>query len=203
MASKILAFFALAAVALAVKEEMEPSMTPEATPTPAICFPASAKVNTESGSVKQMDQLSVGDRVQVGKGQFSEVFAFTHKHSDITYDFLQLTTASGAVLRLTDTHFLPLNGELVAARQAKLGDLVELASGETSEISKIDTVSDKGLYNPQTAAGDIVVDGVRASTYTETIEYCAAHALLAPLRALAAKLGFYTTALDKAHTILA
>ncbi len=52
----------------------------------------------------------------------------------------------------------------------------------------VDTVWERGLYNPQTAAGDIVVDGFVASTYTTFASPRAAHALLAPLR-LAASLG--------------
>lgn len=41
-----------------------------------------------------------------------------------------------------------------------------------------------GLYSPVTAHGDVVVDGVVASCYTTSVRAQAAHAFLAPIRAL-------------------
>jgi hypothetical protein len=48
----------------------------------------------------------------------------------------------------------------------------------------VELVRGVGLYNPQTLHGDIVVDGVRASTYTEAVDPVFAHAVLAPVRAV-------------------
>ena len=42
----------------------------------------------------------------------------------------------------------------------------------------------RGLYNPHTLHGDVVVDGVLTSTYTGVVHPALAHALLAPLRQL-------------------
>ncbi len=39
-----------------------------------------------------------------------------------------------------------------------------------------------GLYNPQTLSGDIVVNGIRASTYTAAIAPSLAHVALWPVR---------------------
>lgn len=172
----------------------EPSMGPEASveppavasPTPTnapVCFPASASVTVSDGSKKAMSQLQLGDRVAVGGGLFSEVFMFTHRIAEGTHDFVKLDSESGASLRLTAGHFLPINGRYVPASAAKIGDLVQLANGLSSRIVSIESVKDTGLYNPQTAHGDIVVDGIRASTYTTAVEPRVAHALLAPLRA--------------------
>lgn len=44
-------------------------------------------------------------------------------------------------------------------------------------------VRDVGLYNPHTASGVVVVDGVIVSCYTAAVRAAAAHALLAPVRA--------------------
>ena len=41
-----------------------------------------------------------------------------------------------------------------------------------------------GLYNPHTMTGDIVVDGVLTSTYTDAVAPSLAHALLWPVRML-------------------
>jgi hypothetical protein len=53
-----------------------------------------------------------------------------------------------------------------------------------------------GLYNPQTLQGDVVVDNVRASTYTTAVEPAFAHAVLTPLRAAYSALGFSTASLE-------
>ena len=50
-------------------------------------------------------------------------------------------------------------------------------------------VTDVGLFNPQTKHGDIVVDGVRVSTYTHAVHRNMAHAMLAPFRLARARLG--------------
>lgn len=181
----------------------EPSMEPSPTPTSEpVCFPGAATVQTAAGA-KRMDALSVGDRVEVAKGTFSEVFMFTHKLADAAHEFVQITTASGNILRLTAGHFLPINGNQAPASVAKIGDNVELADGSFSAIVEVDTVADVGLYNPQTAHGAIVVDGVRASTYTTAVAPSAAHALLAPLRAAFGRFGIYTAAFDKGAAALA
>ena len=41
-----------------------------------------------------------------------------------------------------------------------------------------------GLYNPHTMDGDIVVNGIKTSTYTAAIEPSLAHSLLWPVRML-------------------
>lgn len=156
------------------------------------CFPKHATVTLDNGRTKEMGQLEVGDRVAVGNGDFSEVFMFTHQLPHTDSKFVQLSTTSGNVLKLTPGHFIPVNGhQYKPAKEVRLGDTVRLMDGSISTIIDIKTVVDIGLYNPQTTHGDIVVDGVVASTYTTTIPPKMAHALLAPLRGLAARFAAY------------
>lgn len=167
----------------------------EASPTPAsdsddgVCFPASASVQLESGSLKRMDELVIGDRVAVSDGVFSEVFAFTHKDAAVSYDFVQISTASGATLTLTPSHYIYANGHLIAAKDVVVGDSVELSSGLPTTVTNVATARDVGLYNPQTVHGDIIVNGIRASTYTTAVQPSFAHAALYPMRALFQTLG--------------
>lgn len=161
-----------------------------------ICFPAEATVELEDGSTKMMDQVQIGDRVRVGKDIFSEVFMFTHKVSKKVSQFVKLDLASGASISATSGHYLYLNGRLAAARTAKCGDVMELANGVRSTVEKVSAVRGTGLYNPQTVHGDIVVNGVRASTFTTAIEAGTAQAMLAPLRMVYGVLGWSTRAFD-------
>lgn len=157
---------------------------PEATPIPddPVCFPAAATVEMEDGSVKRMDALAIGDRVKVGTDVYSDVFMFTHKLADSVNAFVQLHLASGDVLRLTPGHYIYVNQGLTAAKDVAVGDSVELGSGARTAVRAVSGVSDTGLFNPQTLHGDIVVDNVRASTYTTAVTPTLAHTLLSPLR---------------------
>lgn len=166
--------------------------TPEATVDPTTeersdaCFPAHATVELECGVRVRMDALQIGDRVKVGAGQFSEVFMFTHRlHSDV-YQFvsLQISVPSfdDVQLQLSAGHYLPVNGVLKAAAAVVLGDTVVLGDGSVGAVTGIAALRSRGLFNPQTLDGKIVVDGVVASTYTTAVKPAAAHTLLLPMR---------------------
>lgn len=168
------------------------------------CFPGDATVGLEDGTKKRMDELIVGDRVAVGGGHFSDVFMFTHKLPTAQAEFITLTTASGSALMLTPGHYIPLSiGELVAARSVRVGDSLILGDGDESRVVSARFGSGVGLFNPQTTSGDVVVNGVLASTYTQAVEPAVAHAALAPLRMLYHAFGVSSSALADGAPVLA
>lgn len=168
----------------------------------SVCFPGSATVELQNGGVVPMSSLSIGDMVKVGVNEYSRVFMFTHKMADAAYKFVTLETESGAALSLTDGHYLYANGALVAAKTVKAGDTLTLGNGEESVVSAVGTTADVGLFNPQTVSGNVVVNGVVASTYTTAVEPGFAHAILSPFR-LMNYLGFQFTALESGGGVLA
>ncbi len=174
----------------------------KASNTTAPCFPATTLVTLEGGAQKQMSELSIGDRVAVGGGKYSEVFMFTHRLSDVHYEFVELHAGSN-VLRATAGHYIYASGRYIAAGAVKVGDTLELADGTHTAVTGVKTVMDKGLYNPQTAHGDIIVNGVRASTFTTAIERNFAQAALSPLRAVFARLGLACTAFESGADLAA
>lgn len=167
-----------------------------------LCFPALATVDVRGRGAVRMDALSVGDEVHIGGGAYSPVFMFTHAIKTES-EFVRLGLHSGRSLTLTSGHYVYVSGVLRAARTARIGDFVELGDGTKATITDISLVRDVGLYNPQTLHGDIVVDGIRASTYTEAVALSVAHAMLAPIRGLFARLGLSTTILDSGADELA
>ena len=163
------------------------------------CFPAAARVNVQraSGAVERvaMHTLKLGDMVQATAQPtvtFSPVFAFSHKASDVavgTFVEIKLTTVDGipttgdTALVLTEGHYVYANGALVAAGKVQVGDTVVTEGGATAVVAAVTRgVKGKGLYNPNTVHGDIVVEGVVVSTYTTSLSPAVAHALLWPLR---------------------
>ncbi len=170
------------------------SIAPNTTTNSAVCFPASATVQLRDGQVKTMAELEIGDVVAVGDGQYSPVFMFTHKMQSVETEFVRIATAH-TQLTLTSGHYLYLSGALRAAGSARVGDSVETDDGVV-RIECVQRVTDRGLYNPQTLHGDVVVNGVRTSTFTTAVQPTLAQAMLAPLRAAFVKLGLATSMLD-------
>lgn len=80
-------------------------------------------------------------------------------------------------------HFVYADGMPRPAATISVGMMMEGEDGKMMQVVKMDEVVAKGLYNPQTMDGDIIVQGVRCSTYTTAVKPAAAHALLAPVRA--------------------
>ncbi|GAB0498217.1 hypothetical protein MMPV_009558 [Pyropia vietnamensis] len=178
----------------------QPTASPTATPDddddePA-CFPAAATVERADGSIVRMDALRVGDVVRVAPGvgasSFSPVYLFTHADATRRHGtpHVRLTTASGAAITSSAGHYVYASGRLVAASAVDVGDTLQVVrpgggDGQwvVSPVTAVTAVPVAGLYNPQTLAGEVVVDGVRASTYTTAIAPRVAAALLAPLRA--------------------
>lgn len=174
-------------------DEVDPS--PEDTDE-GVCFPADATVELDNGAMKRMAELELGDKVRVGANSFSEVFMFTHRLATVKHAFLRIVTGTGRELSLTKSHYMYVNGGLSAAENVKTGDDIILANGSVDTVADVKEIMSQGLYNPQTIQGDIVVNGVLASTYTKTVNPSTAHAFLAPLRAVYEHIGYSMSALE-------
>lgn len=157
-------------------------------PNPS-CFPADATVLLEDGRRLPMAKLRVGHRVQTAPGPvFSDLFLFTHRASDVVSAFVLIRTRSGHELRVSPGHYLRVDGALRPAAAVRRGDAVVLASGEMTVVVGVEEVQARGLYNPQTVHGDIVVDGIVSSTYTTAVEPRFAHGMLVAVRWLYASI---------------
>ncbi|CAN8075879.1 unnamed protein product [Agarophyton chilense] len=151
------------------------------------CFPASSTVLLEDGSHVQLRSLAIGHRVQVRKGLFSHVFFFSHRvqQEHILHDFVRIGTQHGHSLTLSEGHYLYVDGQMRAARVVSVGDRLQTADARWTSVVSVERVKQRGLYAPHTLHGDIVVDGIRVSTYTTAIHPDVAHfVLLTPLRLL-------------------
>jgi len=131
--------------------------------------------------MKNMAQLQTGDHVLVANGHYSEVFMFSHRLEDAEATFLQLTTQQGKVV-LTPDHYLYVNGRLATAVTVKIGDTLISGDGRNVAVEAVNTTRALGLYNPHTMHGDIVVNGIKTSTYTKAVAPTLAHAALWPVR---------------------
>lgn len=168
------------------------------------CFNAAATVQLRSGRIVRMDELQVGDEVLVEERKYSPVFMFTHADRHVRHRFVKISFGSststpmpdsennnksiGRSVLMTPGHVVPLvhrNGYDTTwkhARDVVIGDRILDAFGNPVQVTDLTTMWDYGLFNPQTHSGNIVVDEILMTTFTEAVEPVLATALLAPLR---------------------
>jgi hedgehog protein len=184
------------------------------------CFPAAATVTTRAGP-RRMDELRVGDAVLAARAdgslEFQEVYFFGHRDAAADAAFVRLELEGGASLTLTPDHFVPVlpagagagagKERMTYARDVRPGDVLMVASGagvalRPARVAAAAAVAGKGLFNPYTLGGTVVVDGVLASAHSSWLLDGAAaalgltqalpatfQALFAPLRVLYALTG--------------
>jgi hypothetical protein len=124
------------------------------------CFSRFNDVEVQGQGMISMDAIKVGDYVRTGT-DFSRVFSLAHLDHDVEADFLQIY-ADGLQkpLEITGMHMLFSSGKAVRADEVSVGDML----GD-SKVSEIKSVKRTGVYAPVTESGDIVVNGIRASSY--------------------------------------
>lgn len=164
----------------------EPSASSEWDDENSSCFPSDATVELEDGSSKAMRLVRIGDRVKVAHpNKFSEVFFFSHKHESKTSDFVRIETSlDGVGLSVSPGHLVYVNGKLERASAVGVGDVISVAhDARSATVTAVSRVRGLGLHNPHTLHGDIIVNGVVASTFTSSVHPRLAKVLLAPFRA--------------------
>lgn len=151
---------------------------------------------------RRINEVSASDVVAVGGGRFEPIAFWGHKDPQANSMFAAITTKGGRTIKLSYSHYLPVyradvEGELVAgqvvAKEVAVGDWLVLPQGgsTSSTVPPLDLVVSvsrtfsRGLYNPHTATGTVVVDGVLASCYTASVSPSVAHAVLRPFMFLA------------------
>lgn len=149
------------------------------------CFPAEASVQRADGSALAMSRLTLHDRIAIGRSAHSEVFFFGHRDQHTSANFLAIAhSGPQRVLTISPGHYLYVNGRLATARTARKGDFLHAGTGEELTVRSVRAVSARGLFAPATLHGDLVVDGVLVSSYTDALHPRLAHWLLHPLRLL-------------------
>lgn len=174
---------------LYVRADSESADSPN-TVAVTVCFPSDAQVELEHVGRVPISQVHTGQRVHVGNGLYSPIFAWTHRDASLaSHWYISIDVGLETDLVATPEHLVYVSGKAVSAVNVRVGDVMHGGDGERLVIRNVTSVRRKGLYNPQTLHGDIVVNGMVVSTYTTAVKRGAAHALLAPMRAAFQGLG--------------
>lgn len=192
------------------KPAVSPSSSPSVPPSPSArptrssspepsegpCFPGHATVELRDGSSCRIDQLETGQYVRVAAEEYSRVFMWTHRdHTFKARYYIRLSLENGRSFTASVGHMVytceggvsDCGRDVVKVEDMKVGDGVWVALEDREVVMKIrgrELISSRGLFNPQTLHGDIVVDGVLSTCYTRVVPMRVAHSALAPLRAI-------------------
>lgn len=163
---------------------VSPSPSTSPTSNDEICFPASANVHLPDGRRMRMADLQAGHSVVIAENkQASAVYLFSHRRLDGRRTFIRISSVNGHSITISRNHYVYANGRLTTADNVKKGDVLRTLDGPAL-VRATELVEDYGLIAPHTLHGDIVVDGIVASTYTRAVHPGFAHFILAPLRTL-------------------
>jgi len=127
-----------------------------------------------------MSQLQVGDCVasKLPNGDVEpcdHIYMFGHADSTVMSQYYQLHLSSGKTISLSATHFIHTaeswktpfaESELKYGRDVVVGDWLWEAD-VMSQVTHRSVKTMAGLYNPYTQSGNIIVDGVVASSHSE------------------------------------
>ena len=127
-----------------------------------------------------MDALQVLVAKPDGSTAFEDVFMFSHQQAAGSSPFVALTTADNRTVAASPGHYLPVSkagqgyahATPVRAADIKAGDTVwtlAAAGMSPAAVTYVTRTTMPGLYNPHTASGTIIVDGVAAFTFTDTL----------------------------------
>lgn len=115
---------------------------------------------------------------------YEEVFMFSHRTPSAVSTFITLVTDSGNHVTTTPGHYVWVamgvrksntwSGQPVRVEDIKVGDCLLKLDDAVAQVSLACVVGKTeqlgtGLYNPHTVSGSIVVNGIVALTFTDTL----------------------------------
>lgn len=124
-----------------------------------------------------------------GETYFEEIFMFSHRDAFVVTNFVTIMTEDSSELTASPGHYIWATNDrsamhLVKASAIAIGEYVAVVkmanlSAVWSRVVRKSESHKIGLYNPHTPSGTIVVDGVAASTFTDTLPpFTAMHTLV-------------------------
>eukprot|EP00435_Cladocopium_sp_Y103_P013138 s4081_g3.t1 len=152
------------------------------------CFPPFARVCERTAGELWISDVKVGHELKTSSG-WSMVIASLHSDAQGSFQYFCLQTTDGRSLSLTGDHLLRLRRDDVwhwrRAKDARIGDQLEDAEGNSAELVKMTCIPWQGAYAPLTLSGELLVDGWRCSCFAPrwALPHDFCQAAFAPLRA--------------------
>jgi len=173
------------------------------------CIYDKAEVRMADGAKKQVKHLEIGDEVlaySVEKGIHpSRIYGELHNDNETTIQIVEIQTSGGRKVPVTPAHSLfvrpclsdDLKWTTKAAMEVSVGDCLPryYTDGDVVEesVTNIRVFNARGIRQPVTETGTIIVDDVVISCYDRVVNQDATHLALLPYRWLMGLTQTYTT----------
>jgi len=134
----------------------------------AFCFSGSSLVEVQGKGAIKMEDLVLGDAVQVSTDKYEPIYSFGHKSVKSSAIFLQIATeGSRPPLEISPDHMVGIEGgNYIPASLVKKGDrLLTASENQLAVVTSIKPVVRNGVFAPFTVSGTLVVNGIVASNY--------------------------------------
>uniref|UniRef100_A0A914PQ98 Hint domain-containing protein n=1 Tax=Panagrolaimus davidi TaxID=227884 RepID=A0A914PQ98_9BILA len=155
-----------------------------------LCFSSDTFVTTIGKIKKRMDEIKIGEWILSGDSKsgeigYTKVISWIHKKPNLMAEFLKITLENGQELKITKKHYIykgicknetsPLsitnnNIQKVYAENVTINECVFTVTPENQliekVINKIEIIQEKGIYAPLTETGNIIVNDILASCYS-------------------------------------
>jgi Hint module. len=165
------------------------------------CFTGDSTVTLDNHKTINITDLNIGDKVLTlntitGEMEYSEVLLFLHRDPNLVHNFVQITTESGSLIKMTPSHLILrwhrpnaksiLNDiEYTYAERVRVNDSIIVhknGKAYVERVTRLENVIQTGVYAPLTTSGTIVVNNVFASCYAVIDNQFLAHLSFIPVR---------------------
>lgn len=170
------------------------------------CFTSDSTVQTESGEMRQLDELKIGEKIMsidaTGHTVYSEVIMFLDRDITQTREFVHIKTSGDAEIRVTPAHLLLVwmphkkQTKYLYADQVEENDylLVNINNNlEPQRVIEVTAILSKGFIAPLTTEGTVVVDSIAASCYALVDSQSIAHFSFLPFRTMMKLSNFFSS----------
>ena len=137
------------------------------------CFPSDTQVHIEGGGTKQMQHVRVGDRVLTSNGLYSDVYVLSHEEPNVSLEYIHIRLDSNNTIEASSGHFIPVSPDCrglthhLRASAIQEGMCLVVPQEGFVRVGEVSRVIKRGMFSPFTLTGDIVVNGVVASSHSE------------------------------------
>eukprot|EP00172_Hildenbrandia_rubra_P002317 Plantae.Rhodophyta-Hildenbrandia_rubra.ctg30817.p1 GENE.Plantae.Rhodophyta-Hildenbrandia_rubra.ctg30817~~Plantae.Rhodophyta-Hildenbrandia_rubra.ctg30817.p1 ORF type:complete len:393 (-),score=88.64 Plantae.Rhodophyta-Hildenbrandia_rubra.ctg30817:560-1738(-) len=147
------------------------------------CFPGGEELLMGDGGVVKMRDVARRDVVGGIEG-VSRIFMFSHRNKEVLSEFMEIVTERGNKVRISPGHYLYVGDKLMPAGVVKVGDFVQGGKGDMLKVVEVRRVQDWGKYAPHSLNDELIVGGIRVSTFTTAVHPKIARWLLEPVKFL-------------------
>ena len=140
----------------------QPGQVPYTVSAGGGCFAGGQKVESKIRGIINIEDIETDEYVKTQSG-WSRVYAWHMYTKNTSMEFVVVKHSNGELV-LSDLHYIYVNNKPIVAKDIKVNDTI-IHKGEEVTVTEVTTKVSKGIYNPYTINGKIIVNNINCSVY--------------------------------------